>query len=93
MTSVNFIIKQIKCDIHNIQEYIKILPKCKKTRYSLVQNNIKTLIKEIRYQKSLISDEVYKKHFRHTPALFEVEPSEIEQIDITQISSFFGIID
>ena len=51
MTSVNFIIKQIKCDIHNIQEYIKILPKCKKTRYNLVQNNIKILIKEIRYQK------------------------------------------
>jgi len=31
--------------------------------------------------------------FYYTPALFEVEPSEIEQVNIEDISSFFGIVD
>ena len=93
MERSKIIIDQIKADMHNIQELVNILPDCKKTRYNLVQNTIKQLIKQIRYQKGLISNNVFKKHFRHIPLLFEVDPSEIEQGEIESISSFFGLLD
>ncbi len=93
METTNVIVKQIKADMYNIQVMIDMLHECKKTRYTSIQNAIRQLVKQIRYQKNLISDKVFQKHFRHAPALFEVPPSEIEQEDITNISSFFGFID
>jgi len=87
------IIDQIKADMHNIQVMIDMLPECKKTRYNIIQNTIKQTMKDIRRQKEHISSKVWEKHFRHSPALFEVEPSEIEQVNIEDISSFFGILD
>jgi len=93
MNKSKIIIDQIECDMYNIQTLVDMLPFCKKTHYNRVQNQIKNLVKEIRYQKNLISEKVFKKHFRHTPALFEVEPSELPQIDINTITSFFGVVD
>lgn len=90
------VIDQIKCDIHNIQELVNLLSECKwkeKTRYNAIQNAIKTLVKEIRRQKQLVSNKVYYKEFKHVPVLFEVLPSEIEQEDISEITSFFGLLD
>jgi len=84
------IVDQIKADIHNIQVMVDMLPYCKKTQYSKVQASIKTLVKEIRHQKDLISDYVYQKDPKNPLKLFEVEPSEIEQVHMNDISSFFG---
>jgi hypothetical protein len=69
---------------------VDMLPHCKKTHYKQVQATIKTLVREIRYQKELITDFVYTKEPKNPLKLFEVEPSEIEQIHMDDISSFFG---
>ena len=87
------IIDQIKADISNIQVMVDMLPHCKKTHYKQVQAAIKTLVREIKYQKELITDFVYTKESKKSIRLFEVEPSEIEQIQIDDISSFFGDLD
>ena len=92
MEKSKVIIDQIKADIHNIQELVNLLPYCKKTRYNAVQSTIKTLVREIRYQKELISTKVYHSPNKNSLPLFEIDPSEIEQIDMEDIASFFGNI-
>lgn len=84
--------------MYNIQVMLDMLPELKlqslsKTRYTQVQQAIKTLVKDIRKQKEFITDKVYEKHVRHIPKLFEVHASELEQIDISTISSYFGFED
>ncbi len=93
METSKVIIDQIKADVHNIQVMLDLLPHCKKTRYNLVSAQIKTLVREIRKQKELISDKVFYSNAKHVPALFEIDPSEIEQVCIEDISSFFGMLD
>ena len=79
--------------MYNIQVLIDMLPDVKKTKYNQIQALIKTTIRDIKKQKEMITDKVYQKHIRYTPALFEVQPSEIEQIDFEEMSSFFCFID
>ena len=86
MEKSKFIIDQIKADTHNIQVMVDMLPHLKKTHYNQVQASIKTLVKEIRYQKELISGIVHHKEPKNSLKLFEVEPSEIEQIHMDDIS-------
>jgi hypothetical protein len=87
------IIDQIKADKHNIQELVNMLPTAKKTHYNQIQSTIKTLVREIKYQKDLIADNVYQKDKKCCKALFEAIPSDIEQVDLDDISAFFGILD
>jgi len=87
------IIDQIKADKHNIQELVNLLPTAKKTHYNQIQATIKTLVREIKYQKDLISENVYQKDKKCCKALFEVKPSEIEQVDLDDISAFFGVLE
>lgn len=79
--------------MYNIQVALDTLPGLNKTHYTITENFIKQTIKDIRRQKDYISDTLYKKHFRHHAALFEVEHSEIEQMDIADITSYFGFIE
>jgi len=80
------IINQIKADKHNIQELVNMLPTAKKTHYNQIQASIKTLVREIKYQKDMITNNVYDKPKKCAKPLFEVKPSEIEQVDLDDIS-------
>jgi len=93
LDSNNIVLKQIKADMYNIQVALNSLPGCNKTRYTITENYIRQTIKDIKRQKDFISDTLYQKHFRHHAALFEVEHSDIEQMNITDITSYFGFID
>lgn len=89
---------QIDCDLHNIQELINLLPHCEtKGRYRSVCANIKILVKEVRNQKILITEQLFTSTARIDPKLFEVQPSELTDIDIFEeykdIDSYFGKIE
>jgi len=87
------IIDQIKADMYNIQVLIDMLPYVKKTKYSQIQATIKTLVREIKKEKELINDKLFRKQFKKDIPLFEIEPSEIETVDIDNLSSFFGLLE
>jgi len=92
LTRNKMIIDQIQADKHNIQVLVDMLPTAKKTQYNKIQNTIKNLVKEIRYQKNLIHENTYNSQKICVKPLFEVEPSELKQ-DLDDISSFFGLIE
>ena len=72
---------------------IDMLPSAKLTRYNQIQHTIKQLVKQIKKQKELINHKInYSDRTKSIP-LFEVSPSEIEQVTMDDISSFFGFLD
>lgn len=79
--------------MYNIQVMIDMLPSCRKTRYNQIQSAIKTLVREIKNQKELIRNKVNPKVSKLSIPLFEVQPSEIQQIDMSELTSFFGSLD
>ena len=91
------ILRQIECDKHNIQELINMLPNAdSKGKYRSIVANIKILVKEIKYQKLLLSDKLYEKPKKLNIPLFEVNHSEIDFNDfhnMSNLSSFFGNLD
>ena len=87
------ILRQIDADMHNIREYLKILPRCKATRYNNIQASIKALIKEIRREKEQLTDNIYFKPKKKELALFEVEPSTVPCSFLDDMNSFFGMLE
>ena len=94
MLNSKIIIDQIKCDIHNIQELVNLLPNSEsKGEYRSLGANIKILVKEVKQQKALLTAKIYHKQPKNYLPLFEIELPELELCDLEDINSFFGIID
>ena len=72
---------------------LDMLPSAKLTQYNKIQHAMKQLMKQIKRQKELIYIKVNHKQKKKAIPLFEVPPSEIEQVQLDDISSFFGLID
>jgi len=90
---MNILLKQIEADKHNIQTLVDMLPYCNtKSEYRKIESTIKTLVKEIKYQKTLIKDSLDDCPDKNYLPLFEVELPEVE-IDYDMLSSFFGALD
>ena len=94
MLNSKMIIDQVRCDMHNIQELINMLPYTEsKGDYRSIGANIKILVKEIKQQKALLNHKIYYKQPKNYLPLFEIELPELELCDLEDINSFFGIID
>jgi hypothetical protein len=75
---------------------VNLLPLAEsKGEYRTIRAIIKDTIKDIRYQKMIIEDEMYQDPIRNRPKLFEVEPSpyEYSEEELNTMTSFFGGLD
>ena len=92
MTKEEFLLKQIECDNHNIQEMINLLPCCEtKGNYRKISAVIKETVKDVRNSKCLIDESLFQSPIKNIPQLFEVEPSPVNlEEHYSEMSSFFG---
>jgi uncharacterized protein (UPF0276 family) len=92
MTKEEFLLKQIECDKHNIQQMIDLLPCCEtKSSYRNIASTIKETMKDIRNSKLLIDENLFKSPIKNQPKLFEVKPSPVDlEEHYAKMHSFFG---
>jgi hypothetical protein len=71
---------------------INLLPLAEsKGEYRTISSIIKDTLKDIRYQKLLIEDEMWENPVKNKPKLFEIDPTPIDhQEHFESMNSFFG---
>ena len=93
--SREFLLKEIECNEHNIQQMVNALKYAEsKGEYRTICAIIKDTVKTTRNSKYLMDEYFYDNPIKNTPRLFEVQASPIDhQEHFQSMDSFFGGLD